>query len=136
MVVSEVNILAQIEISFSDGIDFKSLTNTTDSNTTYCASSTTDSAGNKTDCAYKTVDLERYKYLLSSKHLDLTIKPGFGHDDLSKLQFEWYATNITKTKIVIQLVFEYPTFISPDYRNLDFLVIKLRPALLVLLQSE
>jgi hypothetical protein len=131
MMVSEVSIVAQIEILFSDGIDFKSLINTTDSNTTGCASSTA-------DCAYSennSTDLELYKYLLSSRHLYLTIKPSFGHDDLSKLKFEWYAVNITKTKIVIQLVFEYPAFISPDYRNLDFLVIKLRPAFLVLLKS-
>ncbi len=37
---------------------------------------------------------------------------------------------------MIKVLFQNPVFLSTNYRNPDFLVIKLRPALLVILKSQ
>jgi hypothetical protein len=44
------------------------------------------------------------KYLLSDQHLDISVKSS-GEEDESKLQFNWYAKEITGTEISIQLLF-------------------------------
>ena len=59
----------------------------------------------------KSVDPNKYKYLLSDKHLKISFLPDSDYD-ASKLKFEWFASNITEDSITIQFLFKHPTYIS------------------------
>ncbi len=81
------------------------------------------------DNSNSTDDFDRSKYLLSDKHLKITILYGGDQDD-SKLEFEWFAVDITETEITIQVLFKTPLYISTDPRFPDTLLIKLLPGFL------
>ena len=66
---------------------------------------------------------DRYKYLLSPKHLRIEVKS----ENTTQPKFSWYAKQITTTEIMIQLVFQDPLYISNDPKYLDSLVITILP---------
>ena len=49
--------------------------------------------------------------------------------------FSWHATNITSTKILIQIVFQDPLYISNEPGVLDRLIITILPPALVYMKS-
>ena len=65
---------------------------------------------NTTEDSIKAVNdtSDRYKYLLSPKHLLIRIKS----ENITLPKFTWYAETIKSTEIVIQLVFQDPLYIS------------------------
>jgi hypothetical protein len=73
--------------------------------------------------ATKNETLDKYLYLLSSKHLHIEVKS----ENTTKAKFTWYAKNITTTKIEMQLVFEDPLSISNDHSSRDMLEIMVLP---------
>jgi hypothetical protein len=78
--VSELSSSGRIKLKFSDPMGLESLLNTTESNRrlkskSSAASSSEESTGESrsANAPENSIDFDRYKYLLSSKHLNITI---------------------------------------------------------------
>ncbi len=118
LLVSSVDCQGQFSLKFSESMNLEAFRNTTnDLRSVKEANSTNDTS-------------TRYLYLLSEKHLHIKVK------SLNSTQpkFYWYATNITSTEIMIQVVFQDPLYISSD-GLFDSLVITVLPPTLPYLKS-
>ena len=87
-------------MSFSEPTDFKSLFKIGGSESKSGGRSPGFSSDNKAAEENSKNDFNRSKYLLSDKHLKIMILSGGDQDD-SKLEFEWFAIDITGTEITI-----------------------------------
>jgi len=65
--------------------------------------------------------LAKYRYILSSKHLRIETKS----QNETKHNFSWYAVNLTKYEIQMQLDFEDPLYVSLE--SADTLEIAILP---------
>jgi hypothetical protein len=100
MVISEINKRGLYDLTFSKPMNFSSLLNTgADRKGGGRSSGYSAQATSEVDSTNKT-DFNRNLYFLSDQHLNITLLSGGDQDD-SKKQFEWFALNITATKIRI-----------------------------------
>jgi len=77
------------------------------------------------------VDYFRYKYLLNSRHIRISINSTDSDLEKDKLKFVWFASDMTESKITIQILFNSPIFISFDRKMPNFLNIKFLPDFLL-----
>lgn len=102
MVMSEFDSKGILMLTYNKPMDFSFLMNTVSSKNLKSKSGGQSSGFSAQASADSTIgtNFDKNKYLLSSKHLKISMKPSEDQDD-SKLQFEWFAVNISETQIKI-----------------------------------